>query len=297
MRITNNTLTGNYLRNLSRNLEKMQTYQNQLSTGKEVSKPSDNPMLVSKIMNLDTSIKDNEQYKSSIDSAMDWANTADSALGSVTDALQRIRELVVEGANGTLDDSDRASIAAEVKELTKQTADCLNAKIDGRYIFGGQKTTEPPFSINADGVMVYSGDGNNISREIAPNLGVTIPSDGSKITTAGTSDLGALLADISKALESGDTNALSGTLLSSFDKNLDNAVLFRSKMGAIYNRLEAAGQRNEAQDLGLTELLSKNSDIDIAEKMMEYSTMSAVYQASLSSGAKILQTSLLDYLR
>jgi flagellar hook-associated protein 3 FlgL len=296
MRVTNNTLTGNYLRNLSRNLEKMQTYQNQLSTGKEVSKPSDNPMLVSKIMNLDTTIKENEQYKSSIASAMDWANTADGAMESVTDALQRIRELVVQGASGTLDDSDRSSIAAEVKELTKQVSDSLNAKIDGRYIFAGQKTTEPPFSMNADGVMVYKGDGNNISREIAPNLGVTIPSDGSQITTAGSSDLGTILSDIAKALENGDTAALSGSLLSSFDKNFDNAVLFRSKMGAIYNRLEAAGQRNEAQNLGLTELLSKSSDIDFAEKMMEYSTMSSVYEASLSSGAKILQKSLLDYL-
>jgi len=296
MRITTNTLTGNYLRNLSRNMERLQKCQNQLSSGLEVSRPSDNPMLVSKVMNMDNAIKENEQYKDSIGNSMSWIDTADGALGSLTDTLQRIRELVVQGANGTLSDEDRESIAVEVKQLTGQAADSLNAKFDGRYLFGGQKTTEAPFSLGADGVITYSGDNSNISREIAPNVGLTIPSDGSMITTAGSSDLGKVLADIAKALENNDTEALSGDLLGKLDKNMDSAVNFRSKMGAIYNRLEAASSRNEAQNLSMTEMLSKSQDIDIAEKMMEYSTMSSVYEASLSSGAKILQKSLLDYL-
>lgn len=63
MRITNSTLTTTYLRNLTRNLEQMQKYQNQLSSGKEVSKPSENPLLVSKIMDLNNNILQNEQYK------------------------------------------------------------------------------------------------------------------------------------------------------------------------------------------------------------------------------------------
>lgn len=301
MRITNNTLTGNYLRNLSRNLEQMQKYQNQLSSGKEVSKPSDNPMLVSKIMNLDNTIGENEQYSKTINSAMDWINTADGALGNVTDTLQRVRELMVSGANGTLSDTERSAIGEEISELSKQVADSLNTKFDGRYVFGGQKTTEPPFSVSG-GVLSYGGDTSNISREIAPNVGITIMSNGAELTNAATSDpqnksLGDLLNNIVNALKSGDTDALSGELLGDLDKHMDNAVLFRSKTGAIYNRLEAAGQRNEAQNLNLTSMLSSSEDIDIATKMMEYSNMSSVYQASLSSGAKILQTSLLDYLR
>ncbi len=300
MRITSNSITGNYLRNLSRNLEQVQKTQNQLSSGKEVSKPSDNPMLVSKIMNLDSTISENEQYRSTIDSAMDWVNTSDGALGNVTDTLQRVRELVVSGATGTLSDTERSAIADEIRELSNQVSDSLNTKFDGRYIFGGQKTTEPPFSVNG-GVVVYGGDSGNISREIAPNVGLTIMSSGAELTTAETSDpqnksLGELLNNIVNALESGDTEALSGKLLGDMDKHMDNVVRFRSKMGAVYNRLEAAGERNEAQNLNLTEMLSKSEDIDFAEKMMEYSIMSSIYEASLSSGAKILKTSLLDYI-
>jgi flagellar hook-associated protein 3 FlgL len=126
-------------------------------------------------------------------------------------------------------------------------------------------------------------------------------SSGAELTTAETSDpqnksLGELLNNIVNALESGDTEALSGKLLGDMDKHMDNVVRFRSKMGAVYNRLEAAGERNEAQNLNLTEMLYKKADIDIAEKMMEYSIMSSIYEASLSSGAKILKTSLLDYI-
>ena len=261
MRITSNSITGNYLRNLSRNLEQVQKTQNQLSSGKEVSKPSDNPMLVSKIMNLDSTISENEQYRSTIDSAMDWVNTSDGALGNVTDTLQRVRELVVSGATGTLSDTERSAIADEIRELSNQVSDSLNTKFDGRYIFAGQKTTEPPFSVNG-GVVVYGGDSGNISREIAPNVGLTIMSSGAELTTAETSDpqnksLGELLNNIVNALESGDTEALSGKLLGDMDKHMDNVVRFRSKMGAVYNRLEAAGERNEAQNLNLTEMLSK----------------------------------------
>lgn len=301
MRVTNGTLTGNYLRNLNRNLDQMQKTQNQLSSGKEVSRPSDNPMLVSKIMDLDSTISENEQYRSTIDSAMDWVDTADGSLGNVTDTLQRVRELVVSGANGTLSDTERTAIADEIRELSKQVSDSLNTNFGGRYIFAGQKTTEPPFSVGADGVMTYSGDAGNISREIAPNVGLTIMTNGLELTTAegasaGNESLGALLDNIAEALENGDTEALSGNLLGDLDKHMDNVTRFRSKMGAIYNRLEAAGDRNEAQNLNLTEMLSKSEDIDFAEKMMEYSTISAIYEASLSSGAKILQKSLLDYL-
>ncbi|MBF7096334.1 flagellar hook-associated protein FlgL [Alkalibacter mobilis] len=303
MRITNNTLTGNYLRNLSRNLKQMQKYQNQLSSGKEVSRPSDNPMLVSRVMNLDNSVRENEQFKKNIEDSLGWTKTADGSLSEVSATLLRARDLIVYGANGTLSDTDRSALMDEVNMLNEQLTQLLNTNFDGRYIFGGQMTTEPPFSIDVDGKMIYAGDNNNIAREIAPKVGITIISDGSRITqTSGTStaenqDLGNLIKNVAEALESGDLGKLSGELLGDMDAHIDNVIRFRSKMGAAYNRLEAALERNDAENLNMTELLSKSEDIDIAEKMMEYSVMSTVYQASLSAGAKILQPSLLDYIR
>lgn len=301
MRITNNTLTGNYLRNLSKNLKNMQKYQDQLSSGKEVSRPSDNPMVVSRVMNLDTRLRENEQFKTNIDDALGWSSTADGALASASGTLLRARDLIIYGANGTLSDTDRSALVDEVKMLQGQLSQLFNTNYDGRYIFGGQETTNPPFSVQ-DGVLTYHGDQEDILREIAPKVGITLPSNGSTFTNVqgtavGNESLGSLLQNVEKALESGDLNALSGDLLGDMDKHIDNVIRFRSKMGAVYNRLESARERNDAENLNMTEILSKSEDIDLAEKMMQYSTMSTVYQASLATGAKILQSSLLDYLR
>ena len=309
MRITNNTLTGNYLRNLNRNLKAMQKYHNQLSSLKEVSRPSDNPMLVARVMQLDSNVRMNEQYEKNINDALGWTDTADGALNVVTSTLQRARELIVYGANGTLSETDRSALKDEVDTLQGQLMQVLNTNYDGRYIFGGQETTEPPFEMK-DGVLNYKGDNLplkegyniNLQREISKGVNVEIPTVGDNIVSIGdpadrNSTIGKLFNNISNALKDGKTDELSGELLGDIDKHLDNTIRFRSKMGAVYNRLESAKERNAAENLSMTELLSKSEDIDLAEKMMEFSTMRTVYQASLQTGAQILQPSLLDYIR
>jgi len=279
----------------------MESYQNQLSSGKVVTKSSDNPMLVSKIMNLNNNIMQNEQYNTNIGDTIGLVETQDSALGGVTAGLQRIRELIVYGANGSLADTDRAAIKDEVNMEIQGLADVLNTNFDGRYVFGGQKTTNPPFAFK-DNILEYNGDGNNSSLEISKGVMVDLITDGSSITTAtnvspGNEKLGIFLNKVMTAMDNGDTEALSGELLGDIDKHLDTVIRVRSKVGAINNRLEAAQARNETENLNLTKILSEREDIDIAEKYMEYSVMKSVYQASLSAGASVLQPSLLDFLR
>ncbi|MFZ7120917.1 MAG: flagellar hook-associated protein FlgL [Eubacteriaceae bacterium] len=306
MRITNGTLTNNFLRNLSKNLKQMEKYQSQLSSGKEVSRSSDNPMLVARIMSLDNTIMQNEQYNSNIQDTISWVETEDSALSGISSTMLRVRELIVYGSNGTLSDTDRSAIVDEMNMLVEELGENLNTNFDGRHIFGGQKTNNPPFQItqNSAGtnILSYNGDNNNITREIAKNVSVDIISDGSKLVTANStsnpanSDLGTLMGKIINALSDNDLEALSGELLGDIDEHVDNVIRIRSKVGAIYNRLEAAKERNETENLNMTELLSEREDIDIAEKVMEYNVMVSVYQSSLSAGAKVLQPSLLDYI-
>lgn len=308
MRITNSTLTTNYLRNLTRNLKMMEKYQNQLSSGKEISRPSDDPLLVSKIMDLNINILQNEQYNKNISDTLGWVQTQDGALDNVNSTLNRIRELIIYGANGSLSDTDRLAINDEVKMKIEELMDTLNTNFDGRYIFAGQKTLSKPFSVDGN-TLKYNeggteGDGSdkNISREISKGVSIELVTDGSRImtttgTTPGNEDLGTLLSKVSDALKNSDTDALSGDLLSDLDKHIDNILQVRSKVGAIHNRLEAAESRNKAENINLKTLLSEREDIDVAEKYMEYSVMKTVYQASLATGAQILQPSLLDYLR
>src|SRR6056297_2344346 len=113
MRVTNGNIMNNYLHNLNRNLGNMQKYQNQLSTGKEITRPSDAPFLATRAMNLQTSIDRNDQYLKNIENSIGWTEMTDSTLGDITDIVQRIRELTVYGANGSLSDGDMEAIAME----------------------------------------------------------------------------------------------------------------------------------------------------------------------------------------
>lgn len=298
MRITNRVLSEGFLRNLTNNLNQMQKYQNQLSSGKEVSTPSDNPLLVAKIMSMSNNILQNEQYNTNISDTLGWVKTQDTALADATRTLQRISDLIIYGSNGTLTDLDRSAIVEEVKMKTEALVDILNINFDGRYIFAGQETTERPFDMLAN-TLTYNGDNNNVSREISQGVLVDLITDGSEIVEHDGINLGDLLSDVIDALVDGDLDLLTGTdgLLGHVHKATDNVVRVRTQIGAIHNRLEAAEERNRAENINLKELLSESEDIDVAEKYMEYIVMATTYQASLSVGAKILQPSLLDYIR
>lgn len=296
MRITNNVLNNTFLRNLSRNLKQMQKYHNQLTSGKEVTRPSDNPLLVAKIMDMDNNIMQNEQYNSNISDTLGWVQTQDTALSDATKTLQRVKDLMIYASNGSLSETDRLAIKDEVEMQVEHLGDVLNTNFDGRYIFAGQKTTTRPFEIG-DGGLEYEGDDKNITREIATGVTIDLITKGSEITTVDDQDLGVLLGQVIKAIEEGDVEKLSNEYLGDMEKHIDNVVRVRTQIGAINNRLEAAKERNEAENLNLKAVLSEKEDIDIAEKYMEYSVMATVYQASLSVGAKILQPSILDYLR
>lgn len=310
------------MRNLNKNLNNMDKYWNQLSSGKEVSKPSDNPLLVSKIMDLSNNILQNKQYNRNISESIGWTKTQDGALDGTNSTLNRIRDLIIYASSGTQSETSLKSIADEVKQKIGELVDTLNSNFDGRYIFSGQKTLTKPFEIAdgsnpviPEGTLIYNGDdpigdgaNENLIREITKGVTIELITSGNKImggtdNYAASNDenhLGKLLNNILEALNTGTDDAIkdpSNAFIGKLDKHIDNILQLRSQIGAINNRLETSEERNKAENLNLNTLLSEREDIDIAEKYMEYSMMKTVYHASLSIGAQLLQPSLLDYLR
>jgi len=297
MRITNRNLMSNYLSNLNNNLSNMQKIENQLSSGKEISKPSDNPYLATRIMNLNNSISQNEKYKTNIEDSQGWVDTTDAALQSVTDVLQRVRELTVQAANGTLSDTDVKSIGSEIEQNIEHIAQIGNSNYDGRYIFGGQETMKQPFDVVGGLLTNVNGDDGRITREISKDVTMDINITAERILSGGSGeDLGTTLKNIFDRINSGDKEALSKDSLGQLDSQLDRLLGYQAEIGAKENRLSVALKKNESETLNMTELLSNAEDIDFAEKVMEFSMMETIYNASLQTGAKILRPSLLDYL-
>ena len=319
MRITDRITTTNMIQSINRSQGKLEKYNNQLSSMKEISKTSDDPLRASQIMNLNNSLIQNEEFSVTIADTTDWTNMQDSALENATNSLRRITTLIQSASTGTMSDSDRQAVKAEMVTEISTMVDSLNTNFGGKYVFAGMNTTTKPFEISMDdtGMMngiVYQGtvdetdaNGNviaanaNLSRAIATGVDVSLKTDGRQLmneqgTPAEKDDLGTFLAEALKALDANDTEALSGKLLARSNAETENVVNMRTEIGAISNRLKSAQERNTTENIQLKSIRSNKQDVDLAEKYMEFTMEQQAFQAALSMGTKILQTNILDYL-
>lgn len=294
MRITNKVLTRTYLANLNRNLENMSKLQNQQASGKELRRPSDSPFYVSRSIELNSSINRNSQYLRNIQDAQGWLKTTDVALEQIGNSLLRLNEIVNAAVNGTNSDTQLEAYKQEAIQVISGIAQSGNANYNGKYIFGGYSTTTPPFTDNGGGNVDSAGPSTEeIKREIAPGVvvGINVTADDINLGTPGSD----LLKRIVDNLQPGHSAELSN-LIGDIDDARDNILNLRAEIGAKMNRMDSAEKRNEEESYNMTEVLAPIEDIDVAEKAMQVNVAEAVYQASLMTGAKILQPTLLDFL-
>ncbi|MFA5952929.1 MAG: flagellar hook-associated protein FlgL, partial [Hyphomicrobium sp.] len=156
--------------------------QMQLSTGKKILVPSDDPVASARIIDLNQSIKQTQQYQSNSDAARQRLTLEDGLLQSATTLLQRINELGIQGLSGTSSPSNRTTIAAEMEGLNQQLLGLANTKnANGEYIFSGFKSATPPFTKNADGSYTYGGDSNQRLIQIGETRQITDGDPGSNV--------------------------------------------------------------------------------------------------------------------
>lgn len=296
MRITNRMLVDNFLNNLNANLRRMEKYQYKLTTGREINVPSDDPVAASLSMRLRSELTSLEQYRANVENSLSWLENTETTLINVGDALVRVRELAEYGANGTLTDDDRSKIAAEVAQLKDHLVQEANATYAGRYIFAGYKTLSAPYAVGADGSVTYSGDGGKIEYQVGEGAKLQVNLTGSEVFGQ-PRDLFGVLDEVYKNLIEGDTAALSGSRLGELDDAIANVLKCRAEIGAKVNRLEKTLSAYDDRVINFTKLLSETEDADIAEVVMNLSMQENVYRAALASGARIIQPSLVDFLR
>ncbi|MDD7794632.1 flagellar hook-associated protein FlgL [Clostridium sp. 'White wine YQ'] len=331
MRVTNRMLSNNYLSDMRTNLTNMQKMQQQLSSGKEIRKPSDNPFKVARSMQLTSDMATNVQYNENIKDTINWLDATDTGLGQVNESLQRIRELMVSSGNAAYGSDEKKAIKDEVNEKVSEIAQILNTNFDGRYIFGGTKTTSKPIKINTDALsgnntLAFSGkNGEDLplntgnvdidaqldmigaKMDVEVSQGVTMQYNvNAKDIVSFTSEKGKninlmdLLGDIVNNLGSSnpaDADKLINENLEDITTTVTNVLKVRAEVGAKQNRMDSAKDKNEEENYNMTDILSKTEDIDITQKMMEYSMAQTVYTASLQTSARIIQPSLMDFLK
>lgn len=301
-RITNTMLVNNLRHNLTNNIFNLEKYQRQLSTGRKINKLSDDPAALVKSLRLRTNLVEGEQYLANIKEGINFMETTDSALNNLTSILHRIRELAVQAANGTNEDSAYQAMSDEIRELTAQLTLVANTTYGTKYIFSGTNVTQPPYNqITKDWV------GNDRPLELEIGVGVTMTinltngemegffvGDG---TEPGIIQHLENLADSLANDAPADAAKSADQALGIIDQFVDKLLSARSTVGAKINRLELQGSRLESTKASFTGLLAQNEDADIAEVIMQLKMQESVYLASLAAGARIIQPSLVDFLK
>jgi flagellar hook-associated protein 3 FlgL len=235
------------------------------------------------------------QYQRNVAEAQSWQSVTDTALSNVTDAVLRVRDLVVQGANDTIGPQGRQAIANEVTQLIDSIKSSANAQYAGRYVFAGSATLTEPYQLGANDA--YAGNAEIVKREIGPGVQIDLNTVGQSTFGDDTSGLLSTLRTIVTDLNSGNTAALGNADLRAIDVAHDSVVNARSVVGALSNRLDTALSRLQQLQDASSAQLSNVEDADMAKTLVDFSTQQAVYQSALRAGANIIQPSLMDFLK
>lgn len=283
--------------------------QMQLSTGKKILMPSDDPAAAARSIDLNQSIKQTEQYQSNINAARQRLTLEYGVLQNATDILQRVNELGVQGLNATNSPSDRIAIAVEMEELNKQLIGLANTRnANGEYLFSGFKSATQPFSkdgINV-GAYVYAGDTNSRPIQIDSDRQIADGDPGTTIFGIPTGPLPATVpapGSITNIFEAIDqfakdlgANTPAAASLDDISRSLDKMLTAQSSVGTRLNALDRQEGHNTDFVLDMKTVLSATEDLDYAEAISKFNQQTVSLQAAQQAFAQVKKLSLFNYL-
>ncbi|MGI6707484.1 MAG: flagellar hook-associated protein FlgL [Clostridia bacterium] len=330
MRVTNSMLTRHFLRNLDNNLKQLDHIQMQMATGRKFFRPSDDPVGSARSLQIRRSIARIEQYQRNAQDANAWLRETETVLMQVKDIIQNASELTIQGANGALSDNDRKAVAVAIRGLQEQLVLAGNSSFAGRYIFGGSNTQTPPFSVE-NGVLYYNGRELNtvdtavleeldaLSKErVIYDLGAGLQQDADTGVTKGINvafpgsnlmgygqdpdglpnSLYSILEDIAVIYEtSNDASDQIQPYIGKLQEKLEGVLTQLTDIGERTKFLDFMEGRLEDAYLNYVTRQSEIEDVDQARAIIDFSMKEAVYRSALAIGARIIQPTLVDFLR
>jgi flagellar hook-associated protein 3 FlgL len=360
MRVSNNMNYEQVKGNIQKNRSEMADLQNQASTQKRITKPSDDPVGTSRMLGLRTDKMGNEQFQKNIDMAKSFLNYTESALGDLGSVIARAKELAIQASSDASSSAEsRLAVATEIDQAFRDLVNIGNRKLGERFIFGGYKTTHSPFDHNGE----YKGDQGPIKIEVSKGVFTTVNLPGDKVflgkndviaqipegrkgaTTpnypgvkseeepakdktpeqevemrapASTNsrakqldedekiekiqegkqgeNIFTVFKDLSNGLRANDTVAIQGTL-ERLDTALEQAILLRAQVGSRTASLENTTESLVKTKIDDSALLSSIEDADAFEVFTDITKNENTLKATLQTSGKLIQPSLLDFLR
>lgn len=300
-RITTQMTTASVLASINNVQDQMATTQQQLSTGKRINQPSDDPYGASLAIQLKNDMQGLNNYSNAVTDGTAWTSSATTALSNVMSMLQRAQELTVQGSNGNLSSTDLASTADEIDQLADAMKQEANTQYNGQYIFSGTATSTQPYASGTGDT--FQGNTSAITRQIGPGSSLQVNVDLSSLLGSGTSANDGKLLDtlrtIASDMRSGNSSGiadLSGNQISNLQNSLNSLEQLQANAGAAQNRLTLAADRIQGLQNSDTAALSNDQDVNMAQAVTTFSSEQAAFTAALKAGANIVQSSLMDFL-
>lgn len=310
MRITNSSMIRSHMYDVQQGLQRMDNLNKQLDSQKQINRVSDDPHKAIKIMNLNNEIKYAEKHNQNVEEVVGWMNNTDANLEEFGTLLGDIKNSILKVGNGTYSDEEMKAIQAEMNEKIKALGETLNTTHGGRYMFGGTSVDEPPVQIEEkDGVVTLKLNPNinseDLKAEISDGINLDYNVSASEIFNKdgnnyldSINDLSKLMNDIANGVDVEDNKQeLLGDVKKNIDDFFNHTVDTRTKFGVKVNTAEKIKDLNDENILNMKGVLSLEQDVNYVDKFIELKSAEMVYTASIQVGAKLIQPSILDYLR
>ena len=302
-RITNQMTSQMTLAGIESALDRLDTTQQELSTGKSINQPSDNPSGTALALQLNTDLSNLTSYSNNVTDGTGWTTAQSSALTDITNSVQRIQELTTEAANGTQTAADMQASAQEVNQLIDQIKQDANTQYNGQYVFSGSATSTAPYQSGSnDTYGGNSGDGHADRSARTPSLTVSanlraVLGNGQTIRPARRRRPAAGHAAQRSPTTCSPATAPRSTATSRRSStNLNSLSGLSANVGAVQDRLQMASSRIQTLQTSDTQVLSNTQDADMATTEINFSTQQAALTAALQAGANIVQQSLMNFL-
>jgi flagellar hook-associated protein 3 FlgL len=320
MRVTEGTNFDIVRESIRKSKEKMEGLQHQSTTLKKINQPSDDPIAAAKLLELRTDKVNNEQYVFNGQMAGTFLNNTDIAISDLTEIVLRAKEIALnQSSQASSNDETRMGASEEISQLYANAVSVANRRIGDRYLFGGFKTQKPP--VDPEGS--YTGDGGQIMVEIASEVFLTVNVPGSEVFNTQPHfaqqsqrnyksdslskdatrnenpeniNLFSEIQNLKTGLISGNLEVVRGTL-ERFDQLHSRLVATRSKIGSRLQGLSSTNQAIERHNITNANLSSKLEDADIAQVATDLGKEESVFRSSLASSKRLIQPTLLDFLR
>jgi flagellar hook-associated protein 3 FlgL len=303
MRVTQNITTSTFVSYIRQHAENLLKTQQQIASQKRINKSSDDPIGMGQVLGYRTNLATTDQYQQNIDQGMIRLEFNEVTLDLASDLVDTARRLAADYSGSTLSTATRQSVALQVKDLYDQVMQLANSKLNGNYIFSGHATNTPPFSRDANFNATYSGDDGEFRVMVSENVEVNIVADGRNIfqdAANGGVNIFDELKNLIDGLENPDPVAGSAQIEATVDllqDGRDQINSRRSEYTPVLYRLQATDEYMTNLRPKVEEAMATLEQADITKAVVELQNLELAYETTIATAARIIQPSLLDFLR